>query len=504
MHRNHLLCRFWWLAPVAVLAIVLTGQGAKKQIGADAGTEQALVNLKDKNISLDFSLEEGSEKGILWKAKLGKVSYAGPVIAGGKVFVATNNENPRDKAFEGDAGVIMCFDAKSGKFLWQTLHEKLVDDAQNYPKQGIASTPFIDGDRLFYVSNRCELVCADVNGDPKNPGKGKIIWSLDMIKDLKVFPCQLANSSPLVVGDLVFVVTGNGVDVSVNPWKLRAPEAPSFLAVNKKTGKVIWKDNSPGVNIMEGQWTGATYAKPKKGKAQVIFPGGDGWLYAFEPENGKLIWKFNCNPKKATFNAVNKRESDKCAFLATPVIWEDRCYIGVGQNPDHGPGVGHLWCIDITRTGDVTPPDESFDPKNPKNKDSALVWHYGGKIVPAPEKRGREIYFGRTLSTAAIKDGLLYIGELDGYFHCFDARTGKHHYEYDMKAGTWSSPYWVDDKVFLGNEDGDLVVFPHGDKKPAMKPTAIAFGPPIKTPVKVADGILYVMADSALYAIKGK
>src|SRR5262245_50167067 len=190
---------------------------------------------------------------------------------------------------------------------------------------------------------------------------------------------------------------------------------------------------------MEGQWTNPVYAKPKKGKEQVIFPGGDGWLYAFESDSGKLIWKFNCNPKDAIFNPANKRLSEKCYFLATPVIWEDRCYIGVGCNPDEGPGVGHFWCIDITKTGDVTPPDDSFDPRHPKNKDSALVWHFGGKIVPAPPK-GRDIFFGRTMCTAAIKDGLLYVGELDGYFHCFDARTGKQHYEYDLRAGIWSSP----------------------------------------------------------------
>jgi outer membrane protein assembly factor BamB len=187
--------------------------------------------------------------------------------------------------------------------------------------------------------------------------------------------------------------------------------------------------------------------------------------------------------------------------MATPVIYEDRCYIGVGANPDDGPGAGHLWCIDITKTGDVTPADESYDPKSPKNKDSALVWHFGGKIVPSPA-RGRDSHFGRTMTMPAIKDGLLYTAELDGYFYCFDARTGKRHYEVDLRAGVWSSPYWVDNKVFLGTEDGELLVFAHGFKPRRL--ATIDAGPPIKAPVQVVDGVLYFMTNSELYAISCK
>src|SRR5213076_1616438 len=112
-------------------------------------------------------------------------------------------------------------------------------------------------------------------------------------------------------GDTLFVVTANGVDEGhVN---VPSPEAPSFIALDKKTGKVKWQDSSPGKFIMHGQWSNPSYGVIN-GKPQVIFPGGDGWLYAFEPETGKLIWKFNGNPKDAIFNPVNARVSEKCAF----------------------------------------------------------------------------------------------------------------------------------------------------------------------------------------------
>jgi outer membrane protein assembly factor BamB len=499
-------CRFWLQAPVAVLALIMPEQASSRAPKADVTKlvvpDRNLVNTRDKNVVTDFNVAQGMEKNVLWKAKLGKLSYAGPVVAGGKVFVGTNNENPRDPDIKGDCGVIMCFEAKTGKFLWQATHPILDSKAENEPKQGIASTPFVDWDRLYYVSNRCELVCADVNGDPKKPGKAKILWTLDMRKELNVFPSQLANSSPIVAGDLVYTLTGNGQDISRMKWKLPSPEAPSFIAVNKKTGKLVWKDSSPGKEIMEGQWASPAFAAPKGGKPQAIFPGGDGWIYSFEAELGKLLWKFNGNPKDAAQNPAQKRMSEKAYFLATPVVWEDRVYIGTGRNPEDGAGVGHFWCIDTTKTGDVSPKDEKFDPKDPRNKDSALVWHYGGKIVPPPN-RGREIRFGRTMSTCAIHDGLLYISELDGYFHCLDARTGQHHWEIDLKAQVWASPYWVDGKVFLGNEDSMLTVFAPG--KQVQKPLAsIDVERPLKTPVVVADGVLYFLTDTYLFAIGKK
>src|SRR5262249_52702950 len=154
-------------------------------------------------------------------------------IAGGRIFIGTNNDRPRDRAIKGDKGVLMCFREVDGKFLWQIVHDKLESgDINDYPKQGVLSMPCVEGERLYYVSNRCELVCADVKGDEKT-GKGKILWAYDMIKELGVFPCQASNSSPLIVGDLVFALTSNGVDHGTG--KLEKPKAANFVAVNKKT-----------------------------------------------------------------------------------------------------------------------------------------------------------------------------------------------------------------------------------------------------------------------------
>src|SRR5262249_13409710 len=186
---------------------------------------------------------------------------------------------------------------------WQAAHDKLAAGRVNdWPLEGICSTPVVEGDRLYYVSNRCTVVCAELEGDPAAK-KSKVVWALDMIGELGVFPHNLATCSPLIVGATLFVITSNGVDEGhINT---PAPAAPSFLAIDKRSGKVLWQDNSPsaalvearktaganvdikalvnkGLLLMHGQWSNPVYAEPN-GKPQIIFPGGDGCVRGFDP-----------------------------------------------------------------------------------------------------------------------------------------------------------------------------------------------------------------------------
>jgi outer membrane protein assembly factor BamB len=541
-----------WLAAgltAAVFAIVVAGlawsthsSNAAKNVSASdepktghgwrmfgGSISRNFVNTFDRNIASDWSVEPGNEKHIKWSVDLGSKAYGGPVIAGGKVFVGTNNQKPRnprdvDPATKHplDKGIIMCFREADGKFLWQAVHDKLAAGRVNdWPEEGICSTPTVEGNRLYYVSNRCELVCADTKGflDGKNDGvqdehyqtrtDADIIWRLDMIKELNVFPHNLADCSPLVVGDRIFVITSNGVDEGhIN---IPCPRAPSFIAVDKRTGKVLWQKNYPTMNLlkpgatlkelvdrgqvlMHGQWSNPVYAEVN-GKPQVIFPGGDGWLYGLEPETGDIIWRFDCNPKGSIYQLGTK--GTRSDFLATPVVYDNKVYIGVGQDPEHKEGVGHLWCIDITKHGDVSPVNNDFNPQDSINKGSALVWHYGG---PAPEGSDRNYVFGRTLSSCAVHDGLVYVAELAGYIHCLDAKTGKKYWDHDMGAATWCSPYCVDGKVYIGNDNGELLVFADGKEKKLL--STIDMGGKIRSTPVAADGVLYVMTENKLYAIK--
>jgi outer membrane protein assembly factor BamB len=489
------------------------------------GPGRNMVNLAARNLPTSFSVEPGRQRNVKWTAKLGSRAYGGPVVVGGKVFMGTNNHNPRNprdtrrrkdgKIEPLDKSVLICFREADGAFLWQHVNDKLQSgQANDWPDEGIASSPTVEGDRLYYVTNRCELVCLDVNGFAdgnqgvqdekyKDPTDADVIWRLDMIKELGVFPHNMSTGCPLIVGDLVFVVTANGVDE--NHETVPAPDAPSFVAADKRTGKVVWQSNAPGRNILHGQWANPAYADA--GAPQVIFPGGDGWLYAFDPPTGRLLWKFDGNPKDSVY--VLGGRGGRNHFVCTPAICDGRLYIGVGQDPEHNDGVGHLWCIDLARAfelgranpdHDVSPRDKKFDAADPANRASALVWHYGG-VEPNPEKAGRDFVFGRTMSTCAVHDGLCYACDLYGFLHCVDAKTGERCWIYDTKSEVWSSPYWADKKVYLGTGDGDLLVFDL-DRTPSVQ-AKVDVGRAVKGSVIAANGVLYVPTEENLLAIAG-
>ena len=424
--------------------------------------------------NLPSTWDAATGKNIKWKADLGSTSYGNPTVSDGKVFVGTNNDNPRNPNITGDRGILMCFRETDGKFLWQAVHDKL-EAGYDWPEQGVCSSPAVEGKRLYYVTNRGELVCLDTEGfmDGKNDGAfqaetdksptdADVIWKLDMMKELGIIQHNMANSSPAIWGDLIFLETSNGQDE--NHEKIVAPLAPSFIAVDKNTGKVAWKDNSPGNHILHGQWSSPALGEVS-GTMQVFFPGGDGVLYGFEAKTGKKLWSFDLNPKNAVWPKTRNY------IISTPVFYEGKIFLAAGQDPENGEGVGHMYCIDPSKSGDIS--------------QTGQIWHYD-KIR-------------RSVSTAAIADGLVYITDFTGFLHCLDIGSGKPYWTYDMLAAIWGSPFAADGKIYLGDEDGDLVVFQAG--KEQKKLSEINMGNAVYGTPIAANGVLYIMTRTALYAI---
>ena len=449
-----------------------------------------MVNTIDKNIPTEWNVEEGKRKNIKWAAELGTYTYSSPVIADGKVFIGTNNANPRDpkKDKDKDKAVLMAFNETDGKFLWQLVHE--MSDASEYRNFGLVASPTVEGKRLWYITPACVVVCASTDG--------KIEWSFDMMKELKVYPHHCAGSSPLVVGDLLMIITGNGAEAEgENDGVVKSPKAPSFVAFDKNTGKLKWQSNLPGEFIIDGQWSNPTLATVN-GKPQVIFGGGDCVLYSFEPQTGDLIWKCDCNPGRKKKRMDGR--SIENYITATPVVVGDRLYLGLGPMPghDHKKNVSHFLCLDITKKGDVSL--KSYDVKDPANKDSALVWAFGGPIVPPPKStRDRPVYTGVICGTAAVHDGLVYFAENGGYLHCLDAKTGKEYWPHDFKDSVWGSPYYVDGKIYVGPESGEIVIFEPGKACKIIATPSMdeqVYGNPV-----VAGGVLFIATKSKLYAI---
>jgi len=435
----------------------------------------------DRNMVSDMkglptSWDVKTKKNVKWVAQLGSQSYGNAVVAGGMVFIGTNNEGVRDPKITGDKGVLMAFRESDGQFMWQMVHDKLVAGRVNdWPYQGVASSPLVDGDRVYYVSNRAELMCLDTQGfrDKENDGpytdekltgetNADIVWKFDMIEEVGSLPHNLANSSPVMYGDLIFVSTSNGQDEShVN---IPSPKAPAIIAVNKKTGKLVWEDNSVFDKILHGQWSSPTVGTIG-GVVQVIHGQGDGWIRGYEALTGKKLWEFDTNPKDSVWPKTRNE------LISTPVVYQDRVYISNGQDPEHGEGVGHMYCIDATKRGDIT--------------QTGLVWHFD-KIR-------------RSISTPAIKDGLVYQADFSGFLHCLDAKTGQEYWNHDLFAAVWGSPVLIDGKIYLGDEDGDVVIMQEGKTKKVLG--EINMGSSVYSSPVPANGTLYISNRNQLFAL---
>jgi hypothetical protein len=258
---------------LALGAITLTSFAADWPFwGAGAGrnmvsTETGLTATWDAGRYKPSSeeIDMTTTKNVKWIAKLGSQTYGNPTVSGGRVFIGTNNETPRDERLKGDRSVLMCLDEKTGALNWQIAIPKLgTGKVSDWEFLGLCSSPAVDGDRVYIVTNRCEIMCLDVKGQSDgNQGfdgeskyladKGKppveikatdadVLWKFDMREELGIFPHNITNCAPLIVGDNVVVTTSNGVDWTHT--NIPNPKAPALCMVNKTTGAYVGEEGS--------------------------------------------------------------------------------------------------------------------------------------------------------------------------------------------------------------------------------------------------------------------
>ncbi|MEM7199017.1 MAG: PQQ-binding-like beta-propeller repeat protein [Planctomycetota bacterium] len=493
----------------ALLASLLPAQGAGDwpQWGKDERRNMVanVTDLPDEFEAGQFAgnsddIDMATTKNIRWIAKLGSQSYGNPTVAGGRVYVGTNNDVPRDPRFVGDRSCVYCLDEKTGDFIWQLNVPKLgTGKVSDWEFLGICSSPAVEGDRVYLVTNRCEVICLDVNGmangndgDYQDEGQymagaGKtplkvektdadIIWVTNMIDECGVFPHNITSCSVMVVGDRVWTSTSNGVDYG--HVETPAPNAPCLIVLDKKTGALLGEE-SAGLSqrIFHSNWSSPAYLKTDA-KELVIFGGPDGVLYAFgtEPKQEddfailQEAWRFDCNPPeyrtkdgKPIRYATSKGPSE---VLATPIVYDGHVYAVIGQDPEHGEGIGNLVCVD------------------PEGK---AVWQYG-KIK-------------RSMSTLSIVDDLLFAADYSGFLYCIDAKTGAEHWIHDTSAHIWGSTLVADGKVYVGTEDGFLTILPATKEYAKENLVEIDFTSPIYSSPIAANGVLYVATHTHLYAI---
>ncbi len=460
---------------------------------------------EEKGLPASFNIETG--KNVKWSVSVGSNGYATPVVANGKILIGANNADQRDPRHEGDRGTLLCLNESDGSLCWQLVVPRIEGDRHNdWPMIGICSAPTVEGNRVYVLTNRSEVLCLDLNGqsdgnDGTFQGEGwymaptgsfpfevtskdaDIIWCYDLKQELGLCPHDSPHASILLDGDFLYLNTCNGVDY--RHLQTTGLNAPSLIALDKKTGRLLARDNENfGPRTFHSAWSSPAMGTIN-GQKQVYFGGPDGILYAFEAllpntsrdkiQSFKKIWQFDCDPsspKENIFKYKNNKSEGPSSFMGMPVFYKDRIYVTVGGDIWWGKKKAWMKCVDATKKGDITAKGEIWSLE--------LEQH--------------------TCSTPAISDGLVYVTDCGKNLVCADAETGKQEWIQKLKMDSWSSVLVADKKIFAGSRGGDFWILEEGRKVNVLD--SVMLDSPIHSTPVAARGVLYVSTMNKLYAIR--
>ena len=280
--------------------------------------------------------------------------------------------------------------------------------------------------------------------------------------------------------------------------RIRTPDAPSLVVLDKRTGHLVARENEHiAPNIFHSTWSAPSLATVN-GRPLLFFAAGNGIVYAFSPlSNGVMgdnqstphsstpalpppaslrrVWQFDFDPfapKTDVHRYNSNRHESPSNFYGMPVFLNNRLYVAGGGDIWWGKNEAWLKCIDTTRTGDITT--------------NGLVWSY-------PLQK-------HVLSTPAVYGSLVFIADCGHTFHCVDADTGKPCWTHELQGEVWASPLAADGKVYLGTRSGAFYIFAAGKEKKVL--STLDLGRPISSTAVAANGVLYVATMTHLYAVR--
>ncbi len=506
-------------------------------------------NMVSAETGLVDSFDPATGKNIKWVVSLGSQTWSTPVVAQGRVFIGTNNDSPRDPRHKGDRSVLLCLDEKDGHLLWQLVCPKLGSDIYlDWPRAGMCSAPTVEGNRVYFITNRNEAVCLDIEGQANGnegpfrdegrhmaanrrtslvargstlvpqdandetgtldvtPMDADIIWLFDIPREAGTWPHDGAHGSMLIDGDFLYVNTSNAVDNTHR--RIRCPDGPSLIVLDKKTGRLVARDyEGIGPRIFHSTWSCPALGVVN-GRKVIFFCGGDGVVYAFEPlaqrgegvpplrgagilpairgqdalDTGKVralkrIWRFDCDPtgpKENVSQYLRNREQSPSNIKSTPVFSNNRLYVTVGGDIWWGKNQTWLKCIDATKEGDIT--------------STGLIWSCDLKE--------------HCCSTPSVHDGLVYAADCGRQIYCIDAETGKICWTQDARGDIWASTLVADGKVYIGTNRGDFWILAAGREKKILSTLRLDSG--ISSTTIAANGVVYVATMTKLYALQKK
>ena len=371
----------------ATLATVLPAAGAEQNWPRFRGpTGQGLTSAKGLPITWDKS-----GKNIVWRAKVPGQGNSSPIVWGQRIFLTSSTEDGTERSLH-------CFSADDGKLMWSRQAPAKPPEPGVRGKNGYASaTPVTDGERVIAFLGSCGLVCHDF--------EGKLLWKYDAV-DFRT--THGVGSSPLLYQDSVIFIHDQNQAASV------------FVALDKRTGKLLWKQ--PRAKAM----TWSTPVIVRVGDHDEIVFAGGATVKGYDPATGKELWSL---------------AGPTVEVVPTIVIGPDMLYSVSGRN-------GPTLALRPGGSGDVT--------------QTHLVWRAvrGGPHVPSPLLLGGRLY--------TIND--------NGVAQCLDAATGKMIWHERIDDLFSASPVEAGGLLYFPSESGITYVLRASDKFEVMATNDLGAG----------------------------
>ena len=391
---------------------------------------------------------------VLWRTAIPGLAHSSPIVWGDTIFVTTAISNRKDATFkpglygDGDASddrsvhkwVIYAFDKHSGRLRWERVAREGVPRNKRHIKSTYASaTPVTDG-RIVVAWFGSEGVYAfDLDGTP--------LWQVDLGRldmgayDIPTYEWGPA-SSPIIWNGLVILQCDTQTDSFV-------------LALDVATGETVWKTSRDELP----SWGTPTVAITPAGSELVT--NGSNFIRGYDARSGRELWRLAGSSK---------------ITAPTPILAEDLIVVASGRAPERP-----IFAVKPGSRGDLTLGGD-------KTSSDAVAWSRTGR--------------GSYMPTPLAYRSLLYVLANNGVFDVYDVKTGREIYRQRLPlvgSGFSASPVAADGKIYLSNEDGDMLVVRAGSTFQHVATNSI--GELLMATPALSDGVMYVRGQSTLFAI---
>jgi outer membrane protein assembly factor BamB len=398
-----------------------------------------------------------TRENILWQTPIPGLAHSSPVVWGNQIFVTSAVSSDPKATFrpglygDGDASkdrsqhrwVIYAIDKRTGKITWERVAHQGEPAEKRHIKSTYAnSTPATDGRIVVAWFGSQGVHAYDV--------KGRFLWKVDLGRlDLGAYDIPTYEwgpaSSPIIWNDLIILQCDTQTD--------------SFLlALDAATGKTVWKterDELPS-------WGTPTIATTANGP--VLLTNASNFIRGYDPRTGKELWRLGGSSK---------------ITAPTPIFGEDLFVVVSGRGPERP-----IFVVRPEARGDLTLAEG-------KTSSDAIAWSRTGR--------------GSYMPTPLIYNGILYILANNGTFDAYNLKTGNELYRQRLPtigSGYSASPVAADGKIYLSNEDGEILVVAAGEKFNHLATNSM--GELLMATPALSDGVMYVRSSASLFAVGRK